>query len=231
MSSEVETGGVDIDISEPRVSGASEPEVSASWPNYMRSARRSWWIIAITVIAGGLAAFMVGATGATVYESSATVALVPQRDVVSAEKMFEVTNALGIEEVMTTGELLETDATLRAAAKTLGLDPDEVATSYEVVAAGSLQGFTVGLVVTGPDADITSDLAVGAATVVSEQFVSMYPGMALDIIDAPDGAPGASSESGGLAVVIGILIGLGVGFLIAVARGPGRARSSISSGE
>lgn len=225
MSGEVDTAReadeVDIDLSEAGPEPAQHAQPDATWPSYMLAARRSWWIVLIAIVAGGLGAYLVSTTGSATYESSATVALVPQPDVVGVEEMFEVTKALGVDQVTTVGELFETDSNLRTAANTLGMDPDMAASRYDVVAAGSLQGLTVGLLVTGPDAMVASDLAAALPVIVSEQYTGMYPGLGVDIIDTPAGEPGRPIESGSFVILVGVLIGLGIGFLLAVARGPG----------
>lgn len=187
------------------------------WTEYIRAARHSWWIILLTAVVAVAAALLVSESRGTSYSAAATVAVIPNPDIEDPVEAFAVSQELSREDVATYGELVESPQHLERAAGQLGED-DALAEEYTASSIQSQEAFTTEIRVEGPDAELAADLATELSDVTAREYARLYPGFDAQIIEEPEVPTTPSGRSTAVNAVVGLILGLGVGGLIALAR-------------
>jgi uncharacterized protein involved in exopolysaccharide biosynthesis len=182
------------------------------WSDYVRAARRSWWIVLLMVILGIVGASAATSIGGKSYTSQTRVAVAPNAGLPLTATMIEIKP----EKVATAAELVTGDALMERAAAQAGV-PKATADLYTATASASLRGSTMDVLVSGPDADTAAKLSTAIVAAVGDQYSKLYTGYGLTVVDGPTIATKPSGPSKPLELAVGAVVGLGVGLLIAVA--------------
>lgn len=191
----------------------------ASWGLYLGWVRKYWWMMALAGVLGVGGAWLYASSLDPTYEAASVVALTVAEQSLEYPDQVAAVTELDLELVSTVGDLYGSSGFLGEVADDLvaqGVVIDD-RSSYEIVATPSLVGYTVGVSLTGPDAEVAAVAARGLNERAAEEFARLYPGYRLEVIEAPGVRGVAVGDSTTLTVMIGLVLGLGVGFLLTVA--------------
>ena len=162
--------------SEGRGGGLSEGVDVMSRPLQIRVA-----LVAIAAILGGLVAAGWSASQDDVFRAKVVAAFAPAPDVEVDADVIDIIGNLDRGSLPATAAGIATSGSVKAdAAARIGLDSGLGA--YEVDAAPVLDAVLIDIVVRGPDAQISADLANAIGEVVSERVTALYDVYTVDIV-------------------------------------------------
>jgi len=189
------------------------PQQAMGWTDYLAAAWRNWWIVLLALVVGIVGAVAATSAGGKSYTSETLVAVAPAPGLPLTATMSEIKP----EKVATAAELLAGDQMMERAGQSAGVDKSD-ADRYTATGTPSLRGSTVDVVVTGPDADTASKLSGALVTIVGQEYAKLYPGYTINAVDGPTAASAPSGPSRTVEIAVGVVVGLGLGLLLAVAR-------------
>ncbi len=223
MNNRVASGGNGGDRQKVREPRSDRQKVGARFSSLIRRMpppmQRALAVVALAALAG-LAALVVVSSESTTYERESSFAIRPS-DTVPPTAVPDVVGTLSDPDNAVTETIVDIlgSARLRnSAAQAAGVSPDSVAASgaeYSWLASRRPGSAIVDLKITGPDRTKVNEMQAAAAANAASLVQANYSVYRLESLNAPGSADQVGSKTSqtvGLAVLLGALLGIGLLF-------------------
>lgn len=183
----------------------------------LRVARHGWLLMFACSQVAIAVALVVVLVSPTTYRTEAELLLTPSSALTEEYTLIESISQLDNPSTRAAlAQLIRSESIVSPALETAGLSRSE-APDYRVDVEPSAQASTVNLTVAGPDAAAVGALADAVVTRAVEDFGDLYRVYAVQVIDPPE-PTGEADRSLVTRVAAAAVVGLAVGFLIALLR-------------
>lgn len=185
---------------------------------YLRALLQNWWIIALTAVVAVLITLFLALLTRPVYRTNLQLLIVPNMTNFEGRDLIYSLDTLDQHSIVATYvEIVNSDRIRREAVTKVTFDEGE-APRYQLTAVALPEANVLELVVEGPDADLTADLANAAASETIAYVTETYDIYQLELLDPAPVPQRPISPTPVRDASLALLVGLLLGGVLAIFR-------------
>jgi diguanylate cyclase (GGDEF)-like protein len=186
---------------------------------YLRMIQKSWWIIAITILAATIFALVTAYSAVPQYRSSARFIISPNPDIVAGRDIVNSLATLDKRSIAVTyAEVLGSNRLLEETATGLGIEVMELQ-AYQISAVVLPEANILELTTIGPDPLLAARIANEVGTHGITYITQLYPAYALSVLDMAIPATSPFTPQPARDASLASALGLIAGVALAIIRG------------